>query len=149
MCVLQCLARPQLGGKQPRDYLPDFGTLNAQSTRHEPGSGPKLAPWSTRCRPARPAADSAREDARAPEKGVQMLSPQTHLYRAIYYIHVYISYSRVLLPHPNASLLPTIGTLPAPHTFLNSFLRATSKLWPIRHWGGEVTSNSYVDKVCM
>ena len=30
-----------LRGKQPRDYLPDFATLNAQSTRHRARPGPK------------------------------------------------------------------------------------------------------------
>ena len=38
---------------------------------------------------------------------------------------------------PGTRLL-TIDTIPAPHTFLNSVGRAAnSKLWPIRHWGGE------------
>ena len=45
-------------------------------------------------------------------------------------------------PHPYASSLPTVGTSPAPHTFVNSFGRAAkSKVWPIRHWGGNANSN--------
>jgi len=35
-----------------------------------------------------------------------------------------------------------IKFIPSPHTLLNSFERdAKSKLWPIRHWGGEADDN--------
>ena len=38
-----------------------------------------------------------------------------------------------------------IYTVPAPHTFLNSFGRAAkSNIWTIRHWGGDANSNPYV-----
>ena len=41
-----------------------------------------------------------------------------------------------------AELLPTIDTTPASQTLLSPFGRAaTSKLWPIRHWGGSANSN--------
>ena len=39
--IFRCLARLYLDGKQPRDNLPDFAALNAQSTRHAARPGPK------------------------------------------------------------------------------------------------------------
>ena len=51
-----------------RDYLPDFTTLNVQSTRHGAQPGPTLAPWCTRGPPACPAAASARRNARLEKK---------------------------------------------------------------------------------
>ena len=47
-------------GKRSHGYLPDFATLNGQSTRHGARPGPTLAPWYTGGSPACPAAESAR-----------------------------------------------------------------------------------------
>ena len=44
MWVCHCLARLYLRGIRPRDYMPDFAALNAQSTSHGARPGPKLAP---------------------------------------------------------------------------------------------------------
>ena len=42
MWAFHCLARLELRGKQPRDYLPDFATLNDQSTRDGARPRPEL-----------------------------------------------------------------------------------------------------------
>ena len=41
--------------------------------------------------------------------------------------------------------VPKLGPIPAPHTFHSLFGRtAESRVWPIRHWGGEAHSNPLV-----
>ena len=78
MWVFHCLAQFSLRGKQPRDFLRDFATLNAQSTLHGARPGPKHAPWCTGEPSACPAAESARKT-RTLEKSVQMSQKKKHI----------------------------------------------------------------------
>ena len=82
--VFYCLVGFRSVESPPVIYLPDFANLNAQSTPHGAHPGPKLAPRCTGGPPAcRPAAESARNDPRAPEKSVQIKKKKkkrTHIY---------------------------------------------------------------------
>ena len=88
----------RLRGKQPRDYLPDFATLNAQSTRRGARPGPKLAPWCTRGPPACLAAESARKDPRAPDESVQM-SPKKNTDDVSYTFQSGVKIEFPVIPH--------------------------------------------------
>ena len=83
--VPHCLARLWLGGKRSRGYLPDFATLNFQSTHHGARPGPTLALSCTSGSPACPAAESARKDQRPEQKSsVFRKQNKTNIYTVVY-----------------------------------------------------------------